>query len=434
MKKLLILIFMCSLFNAYAVDSLKETTALVNLFKDTRNMSQDELSCMLKSYKGKILHDAAKGNWEEFNSDYFLMSCIFIIQTEKVISGENVHINAFHLEKLLYEQIDFMNDLFGNHKIPYGKFSFDTKKLRSFLESFSQIRDNKKLYSLETNICIDYMNALQAFLRYSEINGIPPETLDELYPAYTTEKFTNSDISLKNGEISLCGKFSVNRNKKYLDSDYWKHISKSTADELVLRNINTDVFNKFLKREANVRKIVISNSTIDFGEVDMPESLKELFVSNSSVENLHSMSKLEYLGLSNCDLEGQIALDKEYPDLKGLSISHSNLKNIKFVSFLTGLKFLDLNNTQIDDLNPIGGLSNLEDLRFGNTNATNLDFISCKLILKHIFFPYTNISDISPLFALKKLESVNMMFTKVDRSQYEELKKIVNSVDWVESK
>ena len=42
------------------------------------------------------------------------------------------------------------------------------------------------------------------------------------------------------------------------------------------------------------------------------------------------------------------------------------------ISALNGLRSLDLNNTQVSDLDPLRGLTGLRDIRLGNTQVSDL--------------------------------------------------------------
>ena len=434
MKKILcIIISLYSWFIPYtAVSSSSEIYYAA--VETTKNMNRAELANLMESYRSQVTKQIQEKKWSEFERSYFILSCVFIIQIEEELQLKgDASLNFSGIDELVYAQIDFMINLFENHEIPNDKFSFKLKLLRKFFKDFSKYTDNAKLRSIVNLICIDYMNALQAFLRFSKMNKFPPRNLTVLYPIYTEEEIRDDNILIKNGQISIREKYSVNGDYKYYKSNYSKHLSKMANGEFELRNIDTDLFLEFLYSERELSRITITNSRIDFSKITLTSSLKQLFLSNSEIKNLNFLYDLEYLGISNCIING-INIEKENRKLKGLSITHTNIKDVDFIKYLTSLEFLDLSYTKVCNLNSVSGLRLLNDLRFIKTNINNLNFINNKIPLKKIFFSYTDIDDISPLFTLNSLELVSMMFTKVSKSQYECLIKKVQTVDWNNAK
>lgn len=430
-KSLFLLVLLCGCISSYGAELASGDSRIGGIAKDIQEMNHDELANAMESYRLKAAGQIMEKNWSGLEESYFTLSCIFIVQVKNVIllKVNPMMVNTSGLNKLVYNQVDFMTNLFGEYKIPNDKFSFDVKRLKAFLKDFLKDKANGELYSIVDLICIDYMNALQAFLRFSKTNGFSPENLDVLFPIYTNEKISNNDILVKNGCISLHEKYCAALYDESGNSGYSKYLFSQKPGEFGLRNINTNLLCEFLKDKPNIFKLVIKDSTLDFNGIKLPASLKQLFLSNSKVKNINFLWDLEYLGISECNIEG-INIESKNEKLNGLSITNSNISEVGFIEYLAALKFLDLSYTKVYNLNSVCGLEFLEDLRIGGTKINNLNFINSRLPLKQIFFSYTDISDISPLFELRDLELVNMMFTKVDKSQYDELLKRVRVVHW----
>lgn len=109
--------------------------------------------------------------------------------------------------------------------------------------------------------------------------------------------------------------------------------------------------------------------------------------------------------------------------LDNFFIGFSKLKNLEAFSRMTHLKMLDMRFSQgIKDLKAISKLENLEYLNVWKTGVTDLTPIVKLPKLKRIDAKMTAIEDISMLKDMKQLESIDLLQTKVkDISVFSEL-------------
>ena len=109
--------------------------------------------------------------------------------------------------------------------------------------------------------------------------------------------------------------------------------------------------------------------------------------------------------------------------LDNFFIGFSKLTSLEAFSRMTHLKMLDMRfSQQITDLKPISGLKDLEYLNIWKTGVTDLTPIVKLPNLKRIDAKMTAIEDISMLKDMKQLESIDLLQTKVkDVSVFKEL-------------
>ena len=78
-----------------------------------------------------------------------------------------------------------------------------------------------------------------------------------------------------------------------------------------------------------------------------------------------------------------------------------------------GLHGLELDGTKLDDLSPLAGLTELQELYLGDTQVRDLSPLAGLTKLHRLFLNNTQIRDLSPLAGLTKLERLNLSDTQV---------------------
>ena len=147
-------------------------------------------------------------------------------------------------------------------------------------------------------------------------------------------------------------------------------------------------------------------------------NLQKLYLENISVpkKNIAKWKKiLAKFGFT--DLSETLSIDlnslKNLSNLETLSLSGSQINNIKSLSGLINLKKLFLSNTGLSNLEPIRGLTSLQELNLDNTDISNLEPIKELVNLKHLNFYCTEVSELEPIKGLTKLETLGLCSTKI---------------------
>ncbi len=101
-------------------------------------------------------------------------------------------------------------------------------------------------------------------------------------------------------------------------------------------------------------------------------------------------------------------------DMQNLDINNNRyILEIEPLSKVTGLRSLNMSNTQISDLKPLRNLTNLETLNFAFTVVDDLSPLKYAIGLKELVMNNTNVEDISVLSSLEKLEKLDISYTRI---------------------
>jgi len=105
--------------------------------------------------------------------------------------------------------------------------------------------------------------------------------------------------------------------------------------------------------------------------------------------------------------EERFALDlspiEKLDNLERLTISNTNIRNIKPLAGLINLKQLSFYSTQVNNFTPLKNLSNLNTLYLNETSASDLTSIKYLTNLKYLYISGSDITNLEPLKELKNL-------------------------------
>jgi len=96
-----------------------------------------------------------------------------------------------------------------------------------------------------------------------------------------------------------------------------------------------------------------------------------------------------------------------------LDLSETQVTDLAPLSGLSQLIRLDVNNTQVTDLAPLSGLSQLDTLSLINTQVTDLAPLSSLSVLKELYLINTQVTDLAPLSGLSQLNILDFSQTQV---------------------
>lgn len=163
----------------------------------------------------------------------------------------------------------------------------------------------------------------------------------------------------------------------------------------------------------------VSNTKMRFVEINLNEKSQELKIAsiyttkvsrdeelkvwwNSLDSGWKSYFKTRFQ-ISPSDTVNMAQLN-QFVAVDSLNLSGNlNINNLKALSELRDLKFLDISNTSIKDLAPISNITFLEGLNLSNTPTVAIKFIKYADRLQDLNLSYTQIEDISELVNLKSL-------------------------------
>lgn len=101
-------------------------------------------------------------------------------------------------------------------------------------------------------------------------------------------------------------------------------------------------------------------------------------------------------------------------ELEELSLRASWLWGLSFVRRFPHLRFLDCSGTQVDDITPVAGLTNLQSLVCFGTQVDDIAPIAGIANLQSLDCSSTQVDDLAPLASLTNLQSLDCSDTQVD--------------------
>ncbi|MGI2178486.1 leucine-rich repeat domain-containing protein [Shewanella frigidimarina] len=151
-----------------------------------------------------------------------------------------------------------------------------------------------------------------------------------------------------------------------------------------------------------------------------PELCRD-FKTNDSLSRKALANALNMIGREtqfHLDLSGVKPLDlrplKLWPDLISLNLENTQVDNLEVLSDYKNLQRLNCSNTLISDLTPIENLTRLESLSINRTIISDLTSLSKLKYLKRLSLNNTEVSDLSCLSGLTKLRMLDISSTGVE--------------------
>ncbi|MEA4825170.1 MAG: leucine-rich repeat domain-containing protein, partial [Clostridium sp.] len=139
----------------------------------------------------------------------------------------------------------------------------------------------------------------------------------------------------------------------------------------------------------------------------------DLYLYGNQIEDirpLSSLKNLKYLELSNNKISNVRGLS-QLENLKQLIIANNELKDVKGLGSLKSLESLALSYNQINNIYEIGLLNNLKRLSASNNKIRNVKGLDRLENLMFVDISQNEISDITPLRMLDKLTLTNIDFS-----------------------
>lgn len=141
--------------------------------------------------------------------------------------------------------------------------------------------------------------------------------------------------------------------------------------------------------------------------------LKQLTIHDrqlDSLEFLSTITELEYLDLSNCDLPDDLSTIATLPALKELRLSECGISTISTLSMATGLTHLDVSSNAIGDVSVLTNMPLLSVVDLSHNAVTDLSCVTVLPQLTELNVSYNSIASVGPVGVctlLKKLDITN---------------------------
>ncbi len=176
-------------------------------------------------------------------------------------------------------------------------------------------------------------------------------------------------------------------------------------------NVDSKKALAFMKARPEV-KVIYESQELMAWWLKLSDSWKEIFENitelsaTPSREQLHEVSFIKSLDISDNALINDISPLSEIAGLQNLNLSGTGIKDISPLSDLYNLHTLNINRTRISDLSPLSGLSGLTEIEFSNSAVSTIKPLIDLPNLRTIGMDSTNITDTELLGKMKRLATV----------------------------
>ena len=184
-------------------------------------------------------------------------------------------------------------------------------------------------------------------------------------------------------------------------------------------------FNAVRQQQKTVAKIQELGGTVHYdfqvnsiGELlDDPEPPEPAWIRNLGVDYVATVASVNLENARIRDVDFLSGLT----GLRTLDLDRTNVDNLAPLSGLKDLKVLILDNTQVQDLGPLQNLGELQRLSIRNTSVSDLTALSTLRQLQSLHAQNVPISDVRPLANLKSLDLLVL-----DRTEVEDISALSN--------
>ncbi|SHK28596.1 leucine-rich repeat domain-containing protein [Paramaledivibacter caminithermalis] len=190
----------------------------------------------------------------------------------------------------------------------------------------------------------------------------------------------------------------------------------SNLEAVIRAIINKPKGDILYKEVKDIRKIHASDKDIiSLGGLEHFTSLEELLLSKNNITDIKPLSKLhrlKYLNLWKNDIR-DITPIKNLTNLEQLDLDSNKISDIEALKELKNLKALRIGSNRLTDISPLASLTNLEYLCLWANKIKDIEPVSKLRELTQLRLAYNEIYDINPLTNLKNLENINLINNRV---------------------
>lgn len=146
----------------------------------------------------------------------------------------------------------------------------------------------------------------------------------------------------------------------------------------------------------------------DLSKLTHLESLTITNLPNGSLADLAGLTELKALDLTGCRFApSELRVLEKLPNLQKLTIAECGLSTIADLENLTGLTYLDISNNTIRNLEPLAGMSKMQQLYMQYNAITSLEALSGMYELEKLDISSNSVSSLNPLGLCGMLASLN---------------------------
>ena len=146
------------------------------------------------------------------------------------------------------------------------------------------------------------------------------------------------------------------------------------------------------------------------------EEVKTKYCTDQSIAFLKSLSGVKKITIDKGDIK-DFNVFTEFSELEKLTLKECDISNIEFLNKLTkylpGLVSLDLSNNAIEDLSPVGSLSELEDLTLNYNKITSISSLATLRNLDYLSLNHNSIEDLTSLVQCSSLSILDITHNKI---------------------
>lgn len=190
-------------------------------------------------------------------------------------------------------------------------------------------------------------------------------------------------------------------------------IDDPALNSIIREQLNvSDSHTLFSNQLWNITTLEITNNVKDLSELAKMPFIEQLTLKQGKYSNLSAISALT--NLQSLTIDGVTLTTDELkaiaslPDLVKLSMMRCNLSSITELSAAVGLKYLDLSNNTIRDLEPLRSMTVLEYLNLSHNAITQLTALTGAAKLRELDISFNSVNSAVALSGCKSLQNLRL--------------------------
>ena len=198
------------------------------------------------------------------------------------------------------------------------------------------------------------------------------------------------------------------------------------AESAARHSLNKDAYDAVYKWDLRrIQSLSMTGSSssldnVDLSDIEQMMALSNLKVNNSAILDLAPLYRLGELQKPKIAGDADDVIPPEfYTNLTSLDLNNTNISDLNFLIEMTSLKKLVLANNRIADFNPLANLADLTLLDLDNTGIANLDPLTAMANLKYLNLNNNGISDVHQLAYFPLLKDLKIRNNAIDNAGFQ---------------
>lgn len=298
----------------------------------------------------------------------------------------------------------------------YKKYFLNEKvQIEDDLDTDRTVPTNKNVAAYLKDVDFFFKDASFEF----EIQSIEQKLTEKGRPYFLVE------LSRKLKGFSVEGDTIENVQKRFLEiniteSDQDLRIASVYTSKLSLREDLVNWWSQlpFYWKTILKKSVNYKSDTLDFEEIREITEKTVMDLSNipflDDIKPLSKLSDLKYLDISNTIVEDLSPL-RSLGNLEHVIISNTSIENLEGLQYSFNLKILFVDNTPLLTVEEIRNLESLEVLSLRNTGVENIEPLKNLTNLKELYLENTFVSNLKPLTSLSNLQALDISSSNVTK-------------------